>query len=803
MRVIDAIINSSSKNSFVFDGKTKISTYELMNLVSLYSSQIDSLVSTDRVSFVAINRITTLILMLASMLSGKTYCPLYQHFSDEKVKFISDEIEATYISTDETDIFGFAKFFSKKVNIQNITSGISVDRRYTSAATGHTNIEDVYIIYTSGTEGISKGCIINNENLENYCKCVCSIANISNKDISLVTTSLAFDLAYTSIFPILLTGGSICLFDNDKHLDSDLVNFIIENNVTVMKTTPGILRMMSKSLNIEKISSLRCIFSGGEGFDYYCCKKIYHIIKNCSFYNHYGPTEATIGCCIGSVNFNKSPQEAVAVYPIDNVSISVKNSLNIDAEIGEKGELIISGKCLGRYVSEQDNRKFNKEYHTGDIAYFTPDGGIVIIGRINNIVKISGYRINTDIVTKYIRDIDIIDDAICAFDNETKLYICFFVSKEKLTYHIKEKVKPLLSSYEIPPVFFPCEEIPKNANGKVDISVLFDKYKKYYESSNCYELIESFIGLNWDSIKDEMIESYLSSMEYIELLASLSDKMSLDLFSSGFHFKKFSDIIDYANQQNQDTVSYTINEDSIIMLCGGDNQLEGIQYEIESLSKILVNYNFNTKNRVLVCTLHSSTPIEYGNILKNIFEKYKFIFDMIGYSDLKQTDLLYKKILDSDIIYLSGGDYCTLFELIDSHIISNRILVESIKHKVLMGLCSGAGIFCNSFFSDNYEHDLSATKRFEFQKGYGLMDYSLSPHFASEPKRSVALLNELKQKNYDNVFAFEDGVGIIINKNKDYELIASSSNSKVYLLSSVNGIIHRKTLPQKGNLNTL
>ena len=63
--------------------------------------------------------------------------------------------------------------------------------------------------------------------------------------------------------------------------------------------------------------------------------------------------------------------------------------------------------------------------------------------------------------------------------------------------------------------------------------------------------------------------------------------------------------------------------------------------------------------------------------------------------------------------------------------------------------------------------------------------------------------NLLKQKNYDNVFAFEDGVGIIINKNKDYELIASSSNSKVYLLSSADGIIHRKTLPQKGNLNSV
>lgn len=328
MRVIDYIFDSLSNNSFVYDGRIKLSASELKEYVSFYSLKLDKLVDVERIAFKANNDVFTLILILAAMKSGKTFCPLYIGLSNEKVKIIALETGAVYINFSDDDEYG--ELFERKIDIGNDLSNCVSDFENSTFIEQKKRNNDVYIIYTSGTESRIKGCIIENESLFNYCQYISSLVHLSDKDISLVTTSLAFDLAYTSIFPVLFAGGSVCLFSRNSHIENCLVDYISDNSITIMKTTPSILRMISKSSKLEKLKSLRCIFSGGESFDFFSCRRIKNVLKECIFFNHYGPTEATIGCCIGVVDFDKNYESAIAVYPIENVSVSIKNNCGKD-----------------------------------------------------------------------------------------------------------------------------------------------------------------------------------------------------------------------------------------------------------------------------------------------------------------------------------------------------------------------------------------------------------------------------------------------------------------------------------------
>ncbi|MBS5934241.1 MAG: AMP-binding protein [Clostridiales bacterium] len=797
MRVIDCILDALTDHSFVYDGCRKISTSELKRYVSFYSSQLDKLVDVQRVTFIAHNDAQTLLLMLASMKSGKTFCPLYHGLSYEKVRLIADETKASFINFSDQEEYKFDQLFREKIVLDNDLSNFVPYFEDSFAIQQKKYSDEAYIIYTSGTEGNIKGCVIRNESLLNYCQYICSFVHLSDKNISLVTTSMAFDLAYTSIFPILFAGGSICLFPKDSQIVNDLADYIYDNTITVMKTTPGILRMLSKSSKLGKLKTLRYIFSGGEPFDFFTCRSLNEALVGCTFFNHYGPTEATIGCCVGIVDFQKDYEEAIAVYPIDNVSISIKNSNGQEIEYGEKGELVISGKCLGRYLQSKEDQ-FDDAYYSHDMAHYTENGGIIIDGRIDNVLKINGYRVNTETVSNCIRNCEFVDDAVCAFDHENRLFICFYVSQIEDVDFIKKELNNDLSEYEIPSIFYRCSSIPRTDNGKIDIKNLLQRYKMEFKAGNCRELIETYLGKEYNLMKDKRIDDYLSSIEYVELLSRLSDMMLINFFSTDSRFETFSDIYDFCMTKSNGKAKDIIMDNSLILLGGGDNGIEGIRFESESLSKILGTIVSKERNRVLAYTLHSSTPQEYGEILRKIFEQYHCIFDLVSESDMSDSKKMVDTIEASDILYFGGGDY---FKLIDSlnHLLIQGYNVEKITEgKTIIGLCSGAGVLCKEFFADAFEHDISAKQRFGFEKGLGLLDFSLSPHFSSEPHRTVELFKEMKQKNYINILAFEDGASICIRNNNDYELIPVDENSKVYLLSSDNGVIHRKTLSKKG-----
>ncbi|MBQ8490092.1 MAG: AMP-binding protein [Pseudobutyrivibrio sp.] len=791
MRVIDLIRDKlSAKNKFS-DGVVEISGIKLKERIIYYSKIIYFCKDCNRVAFAANNNIYTLTLMLSAMMAGKTFCPIHTGLDKEKIERIAEETGALFLYSDFNPDNGIRECFSKKLSLDD-------DYDYSNNTIEFRDCHDadseVYVIYTSGTEGKIKGCVISNSNLLNYCNSIIETIGITGRDKSIITTSFAFDLAYSGIFPVLLSGGSIYIFPKHLPIEKNLINYIAENKITLMKTTPGIIRMMVKSPNIGELKSLKKIISGGERFDYAICRDLHILLNNCKIFNHYGPTEATIGCCIGLVDFRREENEAAAIYPISNVEIHLENENGIVKKSSEIGELFIKGLCLGKYVSCKADEQIGTVYPTGDLAYYTDDGGLIIVGRKDSVLKVNGYRINIKNITETILKQFYIEDATCIYDKTNKGIICFYVSYMD-PMNVKAKLSNILSNYELPSVFFSCKEIPRTGNGKIDSTKLLDMYRERFSSNSdvLINRISQTVGLDFESIKNERIDNYLSSIEMIGLLVDLTDSVGHSFFDSSFTINTFGDLLTYARMNKENDDKKPLKNGDIFILSGGSERLQTNYYEAENLNKILSEFYIEDNKKVLIYTLHSTTPVEYGNIVKSIFDKYGYESIVFDSELMLNEEFFINTIRWAKCIYIGGGDYIRLYNQFQQYDIGSYIKKYS-KEKIMMGVCAGAGILCEKFYADVDEN------MFSLMDGYNVLNIIMTPHFSSEPYKSLEFLKELKRKNLKNALAIEDGAVVCVDDEKKYSVLAADGTNGAYMFSSTDGVLKKRTLKDKGRL---
>ncbi|MCP5049716.1 MAG: amino acid adenylation domain-containing protein, partial [bacterium] len=455
------------------------------------------------VGLMVVPSLFTITGILAVLKAGAAYLPIDPNYPEERVDYMLRDSGAKFlvVSSGERKSNDQLSIVNDRLLMKNNVAPSAVKPQSSTPA---------YVIYTSGTSGKSKGALIEHRNLVNYACWFRDTARLTLEDRSLLTSSFAFDLGYTSIYPSLLSGVQLHIVPRETYMSpEDLTTYIGRHRVSTIKVTPSLFGTIvdSPGFSTRNCRSLRLAILGGEEIILPDVKKVRRILPRLSVMNHYGPTEATIGCVAQWIDFDAFDdyvEHPTIGSPIYNMKVFILDRSSHLTPVGVPGELCVSGAGVVRgYLNRplltdskfdhdlkdfQDYHDFKKEtsassavklYKTGDLARWLHSGRIQFLGRIDQQVKIRGFRIELgEIEDRLLRHEQVKEAVVLANQRDDgDKYLCAYVTadgktNEPGTGELRDFLSTALPDYMIPSYFVYLDRIPLTPNGKIDRKAL-------------------------------------------------------------------------------------------------------------------------------------------------------------------------------------------------------------------------------------------------------------------------------------------------------------------------------------------
>jgi amino acid adenylation domain-containing protein len=435
--------------------------------------------------------------VMAIFKAGGAYVPLNPEHPAERLRHQLEESGAAALVTQARLLERLPAFAGKTICLDRDARRIA-SHPHTSPvpAAGCENL--AYIIYTSGSSALPKGVAVTQGNLANYTVDMITRLGFDQSpgDRGLraaYVSSISTDLGNTCLFPALAGGGCVQLITDDGALDPD--RFVAEirgSEPDVLKITPSHLSVLLAGRGAEVLPR-RWLVLGGEALSWELVDRIRAERPQCRILNHYGPTEATIGCCTFALD-GDAAREHAATVPI-GAPITAMRAHVIDGRLeplpaGVVGELCIAGAGVAvGYVNNQaeTDARFGRDpladhapearlYRTGDRVRRLRDGNIEFLGRVDQQLKIRGFRIEPGEIEAALCGHEAIRQAtvIAPEDGrgERQLVAYFVAAPAPPSGELKAFLAASLPDYMIPARFVALEAMPLTPSGKVDRQAL-------------------------------------------------------------------------------------------------------------------------------------------------------------------------------------------------------------------------------------------------------------------------------------------------------------------------------------------
>lgn len=361
------------------------------------------------------------------------------------------------------------------------------------------SIDDVaYVLYTSGSTGSPKGVMVTHGNIRNYIDWAISYFNITAEDHILGTAPFYFDMSTFDIFCSLAAGATLSLTTDQFLLfPENLVRFIERERVTLWKGVSSLLMYLYRAGVVcsGRMPTMRTVIFAGEPLAAQYLAGWMEALPEVSFFNGYGPTEATGVSLCYRVDHIPDPSQTIPIgRPCKGARVILMGEDGRPARPGDIGELCIAGPCLAKgYLNdpEKTQQRFTppppecdlgeRIYWTGDLVRQTSEGDYVFVSRKDYQVKWMGYRIElAEIELSLMAHPQVRDAAVLLVSTEigglAELAAFYEVEGNVDILALCRFLEKRLPPYMIPKRFVQVHSLPRNDRGKIDREKIIQNY---------------------------------------------------------------------------------------------------------------------------------------------------------------------------------------------------------------------------------------------------------------------------------------------------------------------------------------
>ncbi|WP_139134486.1 non-ribosomal peptide synthetase, partial [Bacillus velezensis] len=414
--------------------------------------------------------------VLGVLKAGAAFVPIDPDYPEERISYILQDSGAKLLLTQEAlDVPESYKGETILLDGSRSILSLPLDENDEANPQTETTADHLaYMIYTSGTTGQPKGVMVEHHALVNLCFWHHDAFAMTADDKSAKYAGFGFDASIWEMFPTWTIGAELHVIDEAIRLDITRLNHYFEEHGVTITFLPT--QLAEQFMELEN-TSLRMLLVGGDKLKR-AVKQPYTIVNN------YGPTENTVVATSGVIN----PEEGSLSIgrAIANTRVYILGDGDQVQPEGIAGELCVAGRGLARgYLNREEEtaKRFTADpfvpgermYRTGDLVKWNAQCGIEYIGRIDQQVKVRGYRIElSEIEVRLAQLADVHDAAVTAVEDKAgNTALCAYVAPQQDDIEaLKSALKDTLPDYMVPAFWVEMDELPVTANGKIDKKAL-------------------------------------------------------------------------------------------------------------------------------------------------------------------------------------------------------------------------------------------------------------------------------------------------------------------------------------------
>ncbi|MEU6221328.1 amino acid adenylation domain-containing protein, partial [Streptomyces sp. NPDC047022] len=350
--------------------------------------------------------------------------------------------------------------------------------------------ELAYVIYTSGSTGRPKGVAVTHGGLANYVSAVPERVRFAGQGHRYALLQPAVtDLGNTVVFASLATGGELHILGEGAVTDPEAVaGYLAEHRIDHLKVVPSHLAALGAAAGLARLVPAGSLVLGGEAASPALVEGLLDVAGECGVFNHYGPTETTIGVATTRL----LPDGVVALgSPVANTRFYVLDDRLAPVPVGAEGELYVSGAQLARgYVGRPGltAERFTacpyepgtRMYRTGDRVRWTADGRLLFAGRADEQAKVRGYRVEpAEVQAELAAHPELAQVAVLVREDTSgdARLVAYVVptgaaDPGRLSESVPAFAAERLPGHLVPSVVVVLDALPLTANGKLDRKAL-------------------------------------------------------------------------------------------------------------------------------------------------------------------------------------------------------------------------------------------------------------------------------------------------------------------------------------------